>query len=76
VRHRSPETQLIDAVSEFSAGLDQFQNDRDGITSLDSPMQRPAQPAELAPAFVFLASHESSYVNGEVLGVSGGKPLA
>jgi NAD(P)-dependent dehydrogenase (short-subunit alcohol dehydrogenase family) len=41
----------------------------------DSPMGRPAQPAELAPAFVFLASAEASYVNGEVLGVTGGKPL-
>jgi len=40
------------------------------------PMQRPAQPAELAPAYVFLASDESRYVNGEVLGVTGGKPLA
>lgn len=41
----------------------------------DSPMGRPAQPAELAPAFVFLACDESRYVNGEVLGVTGGKPL-
>jgi NAD(P)-dependent dehydrogenase (short-subunit alcohol dehydrogenase family) len=41
-----------------------------------SPMQRPAQPAELAPAFVFLASEESRYVNGEVLGVTGGQLLA
>lgn len=40
-----------------------------------SPMGRPAQPAELAPAYVFLASQESSYVNGEVLGVTGGEPL-
>jgi len=40
-----------------------------------SPMQRPAQPAELAPAFVFLASDESRYVNGEVLGVTGGMLL-
>ena len=40
-----------------------------------SPTGRPAQPAELAPAFVFLASQESSYVNGEILGVTGGQPL-
>ena len=40
-----------------------------------SPMKRPAQPAELAPAYVFLACDESRYVNGEVLGVTGGKPL-
>jgi NAD(P)-dependent dehydrogenase (short-subunit alcohol dehydrogenase family) len=41
-----------------------------------APMKRPAQPAELAPAYVFLASGDSSFVNGEVLGVTGGKPLA
>ncbi|CAA9233118.1 MAG: Dehydrogenases with different specificities (related to short-chain alcohol dehydrogenases) [uncultured Chloroflexi bacterium] len=40
-----------------------------------TPMGRPAQPAELAPAFVFLASQESSYIVGEVVGVTGGKPL-
>jgi NAD(P)-dependent dehydrogenase (short-subunit alcohol dehydrogenase family) len=40
-----------------------------------SPMGRPAQPAELASAFVFLASQEAGYVNGETLGVTGGQPL-
>jgi NAD(P)-dependent dehydrogenase (short-subunit alcohol dehydrogenase family) len=40
-----------------------------------SPIGRAAQPAELAPAYVFLASQESSYVNGETLGVTGGMPL-
>lgn len=38
----------------------------------DTPVQRPAQPAEVAPAYVFLASEESRYVVGEVLGVTGG----
>ena len=40
-----------------------------------TPMGRAGQPAELAPAYVFLASQESSYVTGEVLGVTGGQPL-
>jgi NAD(P)-dependent dehydrogenase (short-subunit alcohol dehydrogenase family) len=40
-----------------------------------TPLQRPAQPVEVAPAYVFLASQESSYIVGEVLGVTGGKPL-
>jgi NAD(P)-dependent dehydrogenase (short-subunit alcohol dehydrogenase family) len=32
------------------------------------------QPAELAPAYVFLASAEASYVAGETLNVNGGMP--
>ena len=40
-----------------------------------SPMGRPAQPAELAPVYVFLASQQSSYIAGETIGVTGGKPL-
>jgi NAD(P)-dependent dehydrogenase (short-subunit alcohol dehydrogenase family) len=40
-----------------------------------SPMGRPAQPAELAPLYVFLASAESSYITGEVVGVTGGSPI-
>lgn len=42
----------------------------------DSPFKRPAQPAEVAPAYVFLASEDGRYVSGEILGVTGGKPLA
>jgi NAD(P)-dependent dehydrogenase (short-subunit alcohol dehydrogenase family) len=42
----------------------------------ESPMQRAGQPAELAPIYVFLASQESSYVNGEVIGATGGQPLS
>ncbi|RDV43621.1 NAD(P)-dependent dehydrogenase [Leifsonia sp. ku-ls] len=39
-----------------------------------TPLGRPGQPAELAPAYVFLASPESSYVLGETLAVTGGMP--
>jgi NAD(P)-dependent dehydrogenase (short-subunit alcohol dehydrogenase family) len=39
------------------------------------PMGRPGQPAELAPIYVVLASQESSYVTGEIYGVTGGNPL-
>lgn len=40
-----------------------------------APMGRAGQPAELAPAYVFLASQESSYTTGEVIGVTGGQHL-
>ncbi|KTR77244.1 oxidoreductase [Microbacterium oxydans] len=40
----------------------------------DTPLGRMGQPAELAPAYVFLASAESSYVAGETLNVNGGMP--
>jgi NAD(P)-dependent dehydrogenase (short-subunit alcohol dehydrogenase family) len=40
------------------------------------PMKRPGQPAELAPIYVVLASQESSYVTGEVYGVTGGNHLS
>ncbi|GAA1528630.1 SDR family oxidoreductase [Nocardioides humi] len=43
---------------------------------LDTPLGRAGQPAEVAPAFVFLASPgDASYVSGTVLGVTGGKPV-
>jgi NAD(P)-dependent dehydrogenase (short-subunit alcohol dehydrogenase family) len=42
----------------------------------DTPLGRPGQPAELAPAYVYFASQESSYTTGEVLGVTGGKPVS
>lgn len=42
----------------------------------DTPLGRAGQPAEVASAFVFLASpSEASYVSGTVLGVTGGKPV-
>jgi NAD(P)-dependent dehydrogenase (short-subunit alcohol dehydrogenase family) len=43
----------------------------------DVPMQRPAQPEEVAPAFVFFASTaDSSYITGEVLTLLGGETTA
>jgi NAD(P)-dependent dehydrogenase (short-subunit alcohol dehydrogenase family) len=41
----------------------------------DTPLGRAGQPAELAGAYVYLASDEASYVSGAVLPVTGGKPL-
>jgi NAD(P)-dependent dehydrogenase (short-subunit alcohol dehydrogenase family) len=41
-----------------------------------APIGRAAQPVELAPAYVFLASQESSYIAAETIAVTGGKPLA
>jgi NAD(P)-dependent dehydrogenase (short-subunit alcohol dehydrogenase family) len=42
----------------------------------ETPLGRPGQPAEVAPAFVYLASQESSYVTGEVIAVTGGRPMS
>lgn len=39
----------------------------------DTPLGRPGQPAELAPAFVNLAAAEASYTTGQVYGVAGGR---
>jgi NAD(P)-dependent dehydrogenase (short-subunit alcohol dehydrogenase family) len=60
-------TPLIQA--SFDAGRVEHFGEQD-------PMGRPAQPAELAPAYVFLACDESRFVNGEILGVTGGRLLA
>src|SRR3954447_1981269 len=52
--------------------------DPDGLSQFgaDSLMGRPAQPVELAPAFVYLASPESSFVTGAVIPVTGGEFFA
>ena len=56
-----PATQPVEKVENFGA---------------DTPLGRAGQPAEVAPAFVFLASEpDASYVSGTVLGVTGGKPV-
>jgi NAD(P)-dependent dehydrogenase (short-subunit alcohol dehydrogenase family) len=55
-----PSTMPEDAVANFGKQV---------------PMQRPAQPAELATAFVMLADPLSSYVSGATIAVTGGKPF-
>jgi hypothetical protein len=41
----------------------------------DVPLGRPGQPAEVAPAYVWLASGEASYISGARIAVTGGVPL-
>jgi NAD(P)-dependent dehydrogenase (short-subunit alcohol dehydrogenase family) len=50
---------------------------QDSIPSFgaQTPLGRAGQPAELGPAYVFLASQESSYITGEILGITGGNHL-
>ncbi|MGW0969913.1 SDR family oxidoreductase [Streptomyces sp. NPDC002516] len=40
-----------------------------------SPLGRPAQPAEMAPAYVFLASPRASFITAEIVNATGGTPL-
>ena len=54
----NPSDKQAEEVAEFGA---------------DTPMKRPAQPEEIAPAYVFLASKQcSSYITGEILPIIGG----
>ncbi|MFC4559237.1 SDR family oxidoreductase [Virgibacillus kekensis] len=55
-----PSTFSADKVDEFGG---------------NTPMKRPGQPAELAPAYVYLASSDSSYVSGQMIHVNGGTIL-
>lgn len=39
----------------------------------DNPMGRPGQPSEVGPAYVFLASEDSSYITGQIIHINGGE---
>jgi NAD(P)-dependent dehydrogenase (short-subunit alcohol dehydrogenase family) len=55
-----PATMPADKVKEFGS---------------DVPLGRPAQPVELAPVYVLLASDDGSYVSGARIAVTGGRPI-
>ena len=80
---RSLATHLIDKgirVNAVAPGpvwtpLNPADRDAEGVSKFggDTPMRRPAQPEEIAPAFVFLAAPScSSYITGEILPIIGG----
>lgn len=50
-----------------------FPADQVATFGSNTPMKRPGQPEELAPAYVFLASDDSSYMSGQMIHVNGGK---
>ncbi|MZQ85503.1 SDR family oxidoreductase [Paenibacillus sp. 5J-6] len=50
-----------------------FSSERVKSFGLETPMKRAGQPFELAPAYVFLASDDASYVTGQVIHVNGGE---
>jgi len=47
----------------------------DSFRGSDTPLGRPGQPAELAPAYVLLASDDGSYLSGARIPVTGGRPI-
>lgn len=52
-----------------------FPGEKNAEFGSDTPLGRPGQPGELAPVYVFLATEDSQYISGEVIGATGGKPL-
>jgi NAD(P)-dependent dehydrogenase (short-subunit alcohol dehydrogenase family) len=50
-----------------------FDTDKVEQFGADTPFERPGQPAEVAPAYVYLASRDSSYVSGQVIHINGGR---
>jgi NAD(P)-dependent dehydrogenase (short-subunit alcohol dehydrogenase family) len=49
-----------------------FDEEKVASFGADVPLQRPGQPEEVAPSYVFLASDDSSYMTGQVLHPNGG----
>jgi len=49
-----------------------FPEDQVEVFGSDTPLGRAGQPFELAPGYVYLASHDSSYVSGQIIHINGG----
>ncbi|MET3193838.1 SDR family oxidoreductase [Bacillus sp. OAE603] len=49
-----------------------FDEQKVGKFGVDTPLKRAGQPVEVAPAYLYLASNESSYVTGQIIHVNGG----
>jgi len=49
-----------------------FEDEKVSTFGQDTPMERPAQPVEIAPCYVFLASSEAAFLSGQVLHPNGG----
>lgn len=52
-----------------------FDEDHVAEFGKSTTMGRPGQPSEVAPAYVFLASEDASYISGQVIHVNGGEPV-
>ncbi|GGF98432.1 SDR family oxidoreductase [Paenibacillus abyssi] len=52
-----------------------FDDEQVAAFGSDTPMKRPGQPSELAAAYVYLASEDSSYMTGQVLHINGGEVI-
>ena len=52
-----------------------FEGDQLANFGKDVPLGRPGQPAEVGPAYVYLASKDSSYMTGQVLHINGGEVI-
>jgi len=65
---------LVNAVAPGPIWTPLIVSSRDHVSDFgsDTPMGRAGQPGEVAPAFVYLACDDSSYVTGQVMHVNGG----
>ncbi len=69
------ELHRVRAGLETAYSLDAMPEEDVAEFGKDYPLGRPAQPAELAPPYVMLASDDASYISGATITVTSGKPM-